>query len=671
VEQAPTATMLQVLTFRPKFAPPWPPRSHLTPITLNRLGRPQVEALVTRLAGEKPLPMDVVEHIVVKTDGVPLYVEELTKMLLTSDLLREEAEQYVLTGPLRTVAIPDTLHDSLMARLDQMHTAKEVAQLGSVLGREFAYEMLQALWGQDEETLQAALAQLVAAELLYQRGRPPRARYLFKHALIQDAAYASLLRSTRQGYHQQMAQLLEARFPEVVETQPEVVAHHYTAAACPDQAIGYWQQAGQHAARRSAHQEAVRHLTTGLELLATRPETPARTQQELALHMALGPVLMATRGHAAAEVEQTYTRARALCQQLGETPQLFPALRGLWRFYHSGGRLATAREVGEQLLSLAQRQHDATRRMVAHAALGTTLAWMGEFTPARPHLDQGIALTDQDAQRTLTGRYGTPPGMECLNFAATALWCLGYLDQGLQRSQAACTLARELEHPLSLAMALYFAARLHLFRGEAHVARDQAEALIALSTEHTLPQYVALGRFTLGWTLAAQGQDDEGMTLLCQGVTDVRAMGNRVTPPAFLPVLAAVSGALGQVDAGLPMVTEALALVEQTGVRWYEAETYRIKGTLLLHQADPDAAQAEACFQEALVIARRQEAKAWELRAATSLARLWQSQDKRQEAHDLLAPVYDWFTEGFDTADLKDAKQLLGELSAEKMPPTA
>jgi class 3 adenylate cyclase/predicted ATPase len=663
LEQTPTMPMLHVLTYRPEFALPWPTRSHMTPIVLNRLERPQVEALITHMVAGKALPAEVVEHIVVKTDGVPLYVEELTKMLLASDLLREDAEQYVLTGPLLTVAIPDTLQDSLMARLDQMNTAKEVAQLGSVLGREFTYAMLQALAGQDEETLQAALAQLVQAELLYQRGRPPRARYRFKHALIQDAAYASLLRSTRQGYHQQMAQLLEARFPEVVETQPEVVAHHYTEAACPDQAIGYWQRAGQHAAQRSALQEAMRHLTTGLELLATRPDTPARTQQELALHMALGPVLMATRGNAAAEVEQTYTRAWALCQQIGETPQLFVTLRGLWRFYQDGGRLAMAREVAEQLLSLAQRQPEATHRMVAHTSFGYTLAYLGAFTSARPHLEQGIALTDPEAQRTLALRYGAAPGVQCLSYATTTLWCLGYPDQGLARSQAGCTLARELGHPLSLATALYFAARLHLLRGEAQAAREQAEAIIALSTEHTLAQYVAVGRCALGWALAAQGQGAEGVMLLRQGVTDVLATGSRVSYTICLPVLAAVSGTLGQVDAGVSMVTEALALVEQTEVRWYEAETYRIKGTLLLHQALPNVAEAEACFQQALDIARRQEAKSWELRAATSLARLWQSQDRRQEAYELLAPVYEWFTEGCDTADLQEAKTLLQELA--------
>jgi tetratricopeptide (TPR) repeat protein len=415
----------------------------------------------------------------------------LTKMVLESGLLREQAERYELTGPLPPLAIPATLHDSLMARLDRLATVKSLAQLGATLGSEFSYELLQAVSSWDEGTLHRGLHQLVAAEFLYQQGLPPQATYRFKHALIQDAAYQSLLKSTRQQYHQRIAQVLEARFPEVCETQPELVAHHYTQAGLTEQAVRYWQQAGQHAARRSANQEAVRHLRTGLALLATRPDTPARTQQELDLHMALGPVLMAIKGHAAAEVEQTYTRAWALCQQLGETPQRFPALRGLWRFYQDGGRLATAREVAAQLLSLAQRQHDATRRMVAHVSLGNTLAWMGAFTAARPHLEQGIALTDPEEQRTLALRYGQAPGVQCLYYAARTLWCLGAPDQGLARSQAACTLARELEHPPSLAAALYFAARLHLLRGEAHAAREQAEATIALATAHTIRQWLA------------------------------------------------------------------------------------------------------------------------------------------------------------------------------------
>ncbi len=320
VEQAPTVPMLHVLTYRPEFSPPWPPRSHMTPLALNRLERPQVEALIAQRAGGKTLPAEVVQYIVAKTDGVPLYVEELTKMLLASPLLREEVDQYGLTGPLHTVAIPDTLQDALMARLDQLQTAKEVAQLGAVLGREFAYALLQAIAPQDEDTLQAGLAQLVAAELLYQRGRPPRARYIFKHALIQDAAYASLLKSTRQQVHQQVAQVIETRFPALVETQPELVAQHYTTAGCTEQAVHYWQRAGEHASDRSAYLEAISHLTTGIELLQALPETPEHTQQALTLHIALGTALQNAKGHAAPEVEHVYTQARALCQQVGETP---------------------------------------------------------------------------------------------------------------------------------------------------------------------------------------------------------------------------------------------------------------------------------------------------------------------------------------------------------------
>ena len=300
LEQAPTVPMLTVLTFRPVFVPPWPSRSHLTPITLNRLERPQVEALITHLAGGKALPAEVVAHIVAKTDGVPLFVEELTKMLLESDLLQEDTQHYVLTGPLTAVTIPATLQDSLMARLDRLGAARDVAQLGAVVGREFAYDVLQALAPLDEATLQARLAQLVEAELLYQRGRPPRARYVFKHALIQDAAYASLLKSTRQQVHQQIAQVFEAQFPALVETQPELVAQHYTAAGCAEQAVVYWQRAGQQASDRSAHLEAISHLTTGIELLKTLPETPERTQQALTLHIALGAALQMAKGHGSA-----------------------------------------------------------------------------------------------------------------------------------------------------------------------------------------------------------------------------------------------------------------------------------------------------------------------------------------------------------------------------------
>ena len=377
VDQGPTARILALCTFRPDFSPPWTGRSHLTQVTVHRLLRRQAVEVIRQVAHGKTLPPEVVEQIVAKTDGVPLFVEELTKMVLESDLLQEQEERYELTGPLPPLAIPATLHDSLMARLDRLATVKALAQLGATLGREFAYDLLQAVSPWDEATLQRGLQQLVEAEFLYQQGLPPQATYTFKHALIQDVAYQSLLRSTRQQHHQRIAQALEAQFPETVATQPELVAQHYTAAGCAEQAVLYWQRAGQQASDRSAHVEAVSHVTTGIALLQTLPETPARTQQALTLYIALGAALQVTKGQAAPEVEHAYTQARALCQQVGETPALVPVLFGLWRYYMARSQLHTARELGDTLLRLAQQADDPTLTVLAHYTLGTTWMWRG------------------------------------------------------------------------------------------------------------------------------------------------------------------------------------------------------------------------------------------------------------------------------------------------------
>jgi predicted ATPase/class 3 adenylate cyclase len=663
VEQTPTAAMLHVLTFRPEFSPPWPTRSHLTPITLNRLERPQVEALIAHLVGGKALPAEVVAHIMAKTDGVPLYVEELTKMLLASDLLRADAEHYVLTGPLSTMAIPETLQDSLMARLDQLATAKEVAQLGAVLGREFVYDMIRAISSQDEATVQDGLARLVAAELLYQRGRPPRARYMFKHALIQDAAYASLLRRTRQQVHQQVAQLLEARFPEIVETQPELVARHYTEAGCTEQAVGYWQRAGQQASDRSAHLEAISHLTTGIELLKTLPETPEHTQQALALYIALGAALQIAKGFAAPEAEHAYTRARELCQQVGEIPEIVPVLYGLWRFYLGRAQFHRVRETGETLLRLAQRDHVPTHAVVAHLALGITSFCLGVLPAARQHLEEGIARYTPDQHHAPLFRIGHDPGVNCRGWAAMTLWLLGYPEQALARLHDALTLAHTLSHPFSLAYAQCWAALVNQLRRDAPAVHAQAEATVTLSTEQGFTLWAAWGTSLRGWALALRGQGEEGRVQVRQGIAAVRATGTALLIPYFCTVLADVCDHLGHTEDGLRALAEAHTLAEQYEDRWWEAEICRLRGVLLLRQPGTPEAEAEACFQRALDVARRQEAKSLELRAAMSLSRLWQQQGKRQEAHDLLAEVYAWFTEGFDTADLQDAKALLEALA--------
>jgi class 3 adenylate cyclase/predicted ATPase len=663
LDQSRTSAILNLLTFRPEFEPPWPSRSHMTPLTLTRLERPQVEALLTHLAGGKALPAEVVAYIVARTDGVPLFVEELTKMLLESAVLHQEAERYTLTGPLSAVAIPTTLQDSLMARLDRLPMIREVAQLGAVLGREFAYEMLRALAGVEEALLQDRLAQLVDTELLYQRGRPPRATYIFKHALVQDAAYASLLKSTRQQYHQQVAQMLEARFPDTVETEPELVAHHYTAAGCAAQAVGYWQQAGQRALQRSANVEAIAHLQQGIALLTTLPDTPARVQTELILQTTLGPALVTTRGYAASEVAATYHRARELCQQAGETPEISPVLFGLWLLYMGRAEHETAREFGEQCLSLARRLDTPALLLEAHLALGTSWFYLSQLSQAHAHLEQGIGIYDPQQHHALAFRYGNmDPGVICLAVAGWTLWVQGYPDQALGRVNEALTLAQHLEHPHTLARGLYYTIFLHQLRREWQVVSERADTALTVATAQQVALVLAAGPIMRGWALAMQGQEAEGLTQLRQGLDAYRATGAAFQRPHFLSMLAEVHSIMGQPEAGLTALREALALVEKTGERYYEAELHRLQGELLLLHAAPEVAHAEACFQHALAVARCQEAKSLELRAAMSLARLWQQQGKRAEARELLAPIYGWFTEGFDTADLQEAQALLEEL---------
>ena len=661
MDQAPTVRGLNLLTFRPEFLPPWTARSHMTPITLNRLERPQVEAMVTHLAGGKTLPTEVTHEIVSKTDGVPLYVEELTKMVLESDFLRVVDGHYKLTRSLPSLAIPTTLQDLLMARLDRWPEVREVAQLGAVFGREFAYEMLQTLTTVDEATLQERLAQLVDAELLYQRGRPPRAKYFFRHALIQDAAYTSLLRSVRQHYHQQIAQLFEKHFPDIIAAQPEGVAHHYTEAGLGEQAVPYWLQAGQQAVQRSANAEAVGHLTKGLEVLMTVPDTPERMQQELMLHVTRGAPLVATKGFADPEVEQAFTRLREICRQMGDPTHLFPILFRLRAYYMVRGELDTSRELGEQLLQLAEGEQDRGLLVEAQYALGATLFYQAEFAPAQERLQQAAALYDREQHSAHAFLYGQDPGVACLTTEALALWLRGYPDRAVKKSQEAIALAQDVSHPFSLAFAWAFASLFYQYRREAQACQERADAAISLSAEQGFPFWLALGTMLRGWALAEQGQEEEGVALIRRGMAAYQATGAELARTHFLSLLVDAHAKAGQIEEGLTALAEALDAAQKTGERVADAELQRLKGELTLQSGDDE--EAQACFQKAIDIAREQEAKSWELRAATSLARLWQQQGKTIEARELLTPVYDWFTEGFDTADLKDAKALLDELS--------
>jgi class 3 adenylate cyclase/predicted ATPase/ABC-type transport system involved in cytochrome c biogenesis ATPase subunit len=662
IDQVASARLCLMLTARPEFRSPWTMVAHLTALTLRRFAPAQVTCLANHVVGNKALPAAVLEEVVRKTDGVPLFVEELTKVVLESGLLQEQEDRYDLRGPLPPLAIPATLHDALMARLDRLAAAKLVAQLGAVIGRTFAYDLVQAVAPLDAATLQGALVQLGEAELVAQRGMPPQASYTFKHALIQDVAYQSLLRSTRQQYHERIAQALEAQFPDVVETQPELLAHHYTEAGLGASAIRYWQQAGERALQRSAYTEAIGHLTRGLELLATLPDSLECAYQELDLQIALGSALVATRGNASPEVGRTYARTRDLCHHVGEIPARLPVLWGLWVFHNARADYRTALEFGEQLLILGHETHDASALLAAHRALGTTLFFLGEFARARFSLEQGIALYNPERHHALAALHGEDLGVACLSHMAWALGWLGYAEQARQRLHEALTLAQELRHPYSLSRPLHSAAILHQLWGEGPATQEHAEAVITVASEQGFPVWAMFGKIMRGWALAAQGEGEQGIAQIRQGLAVLQSMGQGVGHSYCLALLSEAHRHAGQVTEGLRVVAEALATVSRTEEGFYEAALHRLKGELLLKQAMADEEQAEACFHQALAIARRQQAKALELHAAMSLARLWQCQGKRTEAYELLAPVYGWFTEGFDTADIQEAKALLAEL---------
>jgi class 3 adenylate cyclase len=668
VDHGLTARMYSLFTFRPTFTPPWTPRAHLMPMTLSPLSPSQTADMVERVARGKALPEEVQRQIVLKTDGIPLAVEELTKMLLESGILREQEESYVLTGPLPPLAIPSTLHDALMARLDRLASVKAVAQLGATIGRTFAYALLRAVAPFEEATLQIGLRQLVEAELLYQHGVPPQATYLFKHALIQEAAYQSLLRSTRQQYHQRLAQALAEQFPHLAATQPELLAHHYTEAGQNAQAVEYWQQAGQQATARAAYAEAATHCTRGLEVLQTLPETPARQQQELTLLLALGGALLATKGYTAPDVGQVYGRARALCQHLPESPQLAWVLRGLSVFHSSRGEHRMVWEIGLHLLTLAAHLDDPVVLLDAHRTLGTTARLRGDLGAARDHLEDGIVLYERHQHHALAARLLVDPGVACRYSMALVLQQLGYPAQALRRSQEALALGQALASPLAQADLLAWLALFHLFRREGALARARAETVHALASEHCFPGYVAAGIIARGAALVIQGQAQEGLAQIRKGLIPWQTIGFKLLQPCIRAMMAEAYGRLGQPAEGLRALAEAQALMATTDERFYAAEIARLQGELLLQagaQASdtspgtPPATAAERCFHQALEIARLQQARWWELRTALSLARLWQQQGKQTEARQLLGDVYGWFTEGFDTADLQEARALL------------
>jgi len=662
IDQSPTVSMLNVLIYRPEFAPPWAMHSHMTPITLNRLERLDVEALIEYQATGKMLPSEVVEHIVDKTDGVPLYVEELTKTILESDYLREETDHFTLIGSLSEVSIPATLQDSLMERLDRLGEAKVVAQIGAVIGREFTFEMLQYLSLLKESALGSGVGQLVKNELLYQRGRPPRSRYIFKHALIQDAAYKSLLRRSRQEYHRRVAEALEAGFPETIETHPEILAQHYTEAGLPESAISYWQRAGELAVKRSANLEAIAHCTRGLDCFETLPKSLELAHQELALQISIGIPIMATKGYGAPRAAAHYHRARELCEQLGETSQLLPVIYGQWLDSAAHGDYRTARAFAEELLHFAEQHQESGPVVVGHRTIAWTDLLLGELDQSQTHVDKGLSLYDTERHRSLVFQYAHDSRVALLGCRAYLEWLRGYPERAVETGNEAIAHARHLEHSNSLAYALCYAGTvIAVFRREPEIVAAAADELIGLSEKQAFQFRHTTGMVFRGWCLAHMGDAEEGIALIQEALADMAQAGQNYARTFYIGLLVDSALANGLDQEALHTLDKAFELVESTGERWWEAELHRLRGQGLAKVVG-QTPEAETCYQTALRIAREQGAKSLELRASISLSRLWCDQDKRQDALDLLTPVYDWFTEGFDTQDLRDARILLDEL---------
>ena len=662
VEHVRSLPVLLIVTFRPELQPPWAGQPRVSMLALRRLDRRDCTTLITQIGGGKTLPDEVVFAIADRTDGVPLFVEELTKSVLERGLLREENDRYVFDRPLQPLAIPATLHALLLARLDRLVSARSVAQIGAAIGRKFSYALLRAVSRLPEGELQMALGQLVASALVFQRGAPPDAVYTFSHALVQDTAHGSLLRKARQQLHAQIAGALETHSPEVIETQPELLAQHYAEAGLVERAVAYWDKAGHRSVARSAMAEAVAQFQKGLDQLALLPEIPERRQKELEFSSALGAVLNVVKGSAAPETGQAYARARELWEQLGSPAEFVEVPCGQSRYHAHRGELDRAQSLAEDLLHLSHRRNDVAGLVMGHYSSGRNLMWVGSFASSRSHLETVLALYDPNSHHSLVRQTGIHPQLAAQAALGIVLFCLGFPDQALAQSNKAIAGARRLPHPPTLAMSMGMDALLLSIIGDDVGLEQRVDGLVAIATDQGFPFYRATGAIYRGWVKAKHADVTEGLSLLRAGSSAYCATGATVWMPLYIALLAAACEIAGQIEEAAARLDQALQLVERTGERWFAAELDRQRGQLLLRQGHPEA--AEKLYREALSIAREQEAKLWELRAAASLARLWRDQGRCAAARDLLAPVYGWFTEGFATPDLKAAKMLLDELDA-------
>jgi class 3 adenylate cyclase/predicted ATPase/DNA-binding IscR family transcriptional regulator len=662
VEMAGATRTLLVVNFRPEYHAAWMQKSYYQQLPLLPLGPEAITELLRDLLGTDSSLAGLGDRIRRRTGGNPFFIEEVVQALAEAGSLTGARGAYQLARPSAELTLPATVQAVLAARIDRLEERdKYVLQTAAVIGKEFSEAVLKRVVDLPEAELSAALTKLTASEFIYEQALYPELEYTFKHALTQEVAYGSLLVERRQAIHERAAEAIEAVFGGGLPEHYAELAHHYSHSRNAEKAIAYSELAGQWAVQHSANAEAIRHLTTALELLKSLPETLERTRRELELQIALGAPLIATKGYGATEVGAAYDRALELCRRIGETPELFPALWGLFAFHLVRTDLKKARELAGELFNLAQRVGDPALLVEAHAALGVASFYLGEPTVARAHFGKGITLYDPERHRSHAFVYGQDPGVVCLARVAVALWYLGYPDQALKRSDEALALARKIAHPFSLAYALFFGAWLHELRREWRMAAEHAEAMVVLSAEQGFAERLLWGTFFRGEALAEQGTTDEGIAQMRDALAAMPSRGRNLDRPSFLATLAAAYGKAGRTDDALALVAEAVALVERRAERIWEADIYRVKGELLLKSGG--SSEAETCFRHAIEVARRQSAKSLELRATTSLVRLPDKQGRRDEARRMLGEIYDWFTEGFDTADLRDAKALLEELS--------
>jgi class 3 adenylate cyclase/predicted ATPase len=659
IDRMPSLHVLVIVTYRPEFTPPWVGRPQVTLLSLNRLPPRQRAEMITCMTSGKALPNEIADQIIERTDGVPLFIEEMTKAVIESDVLTDAGDHYTLAGPLPPLAIPTSLNASLLARLDRLAPTREVAQIGAALGRQFSHELISSVAAMPQQQVDEALAQLVNAELIFRRGTPPDAEYTFKHALVQDAAYGTLLRSRRQQIHARIATTLELQFPEIVAAQPALLAHHCADAGLTEKAVGYRLKAGYQAMARSAMIDAEAHLCKGLDLLTALPEGAAHQQYELSLQMALGMVFIATRGYVSA-VGETFTRARQLCNQLDRPPQLPAVLSGQSIYLCIRGELPLACRVAKELLDFGEGQNnrDATFQGCASSAM----SWfhIGDFEAARAYAERALALYDP-AFASLANWAVHPQNLAGV-FLFRSLTYLGYLDQArlCQNEHLALVHKRSHAHTTAMVLGTSVSCDMHVRRDAGSLLSD-AEHLGALCTEHGFPYWGATSIWGRGFCLSILGRSDEAIALIAEALIVYQAIGAVTLVPLFLTSLARALGRAGRLKEGLEKLYDAAHQIEATQERWTEADMLRVRGELLIDTGNP--VQGEKSFHQAIAVARRQSAKLWEIRAATSLARLWRDQGKRDEARDLLAPVYGWFTEGFDTPVLKEAKALLDQLA--------